>query len=78
MVSDIKPRVEMKNIFSLNPYSTGRWFLINCSSALKTSKVGLNPYSTGRWFLIMNLKTKINITIMSLNPYSTGRWFLIK
>ncbi len=37
----------------LNPYSTGRWFLIEAVAIKAASeKVSLNPYSTGRWFLM--------------------------
>ncbi len=42
---------------SLNPYSTGRWFLILQKIGLNKYKNGsLNPYSTGRWFLIISIK----------------------
>ncbi len=38
---------------SLNPYSTGRWFLIDGEVIISIPATGsLNPYSTGRWFLI--------------------------
>ncbi len=39
-------------IMCLNPYSTGRWFLIQAVQLRGNTVLSLNPYSTGRWFLI--------------------------
>ena len=37
----------------LNPYYTGRWFLlIHISLGKDEISIGLNPYYTGRWFLL--------------------------
>ena len=36
----------------LNPYYTGRWFLLNQETLSRFLKLGLNPYYTGRWFLL--------------------------
>ncbi len=78
MVSDVLELVLVaKRQISLNPYSTGRWFLIQQAVFKSNEKGCLNPYSTGRWFLIMKKKSKLELLEQSLNPYSTGRWFLI-
>ncbi len=62
----------------LNPYSTGRWFLINPVVYENTNGYRLNPYSTGRWFLIPRKSLQLlKLPKVGLNPYSTGRWFLI-
>ena len=53
MVSDCHVKTwNDDGIESLNPYSTGRWFLIQSYHGTSYSAVSLNPYSTGRWFLI--------------------------
>ena len=39
--------------FSLNPYSTGSWLLIDGTNFTTTNDPDcLNPYSTGSWLLI--------------------------
>ena len=37
---------------SLNPYYTGRWFLLQKQKVQQDEYDGLNPYYTGRWFLL--------------------------
>ena len=48
---------EIMILNSLNPYYTGRWFLLIgvhhlCGVTLHNADVSLNPYYTGRWFLL--------------------------
>ncbi len=55
MVSALKQDfLNNRDIESLNPYYTGRWFLLNCLGRRKTkNRRSLNPYYTGRWFLLL-------------------------
>ncbi len=63
MVSDLS-FLSRKGTISkrLNPYSTGRWFLIIKHLIDEIKEFSLNPYSTGRWFLMITLKTLPNAT----------------
>jgi len=46
---------------SLNPYYTGRWFLLSQSTSyVELILIGLNPYYTGRWFLL-EIKSSYNL-----------------
>ena len=42
-----------ENDVCLNPYYTGRWFLLKLVKTVFRSNTGLNPYYTGRWFLLI-------------------------
>ena len=44
----------------LNPYYTGRWFLLIGLDVLIENNPSLNPYYTGRWFLLFNLSIIMN------------------
>ncbi len=78
MVSDLPEFSEGKFYIGLNPYSTGRWFLI-AEYVLELTKqkmvLILILLEDGFWFLDWNLS--VTWSSRSLNPYSTGRWFLI-
>ena len=42
------------SIKGLNPYYTGRWFLLCSTNVSKLNYNScLNPYYTGRWFLLL-------------------------
>ncbi len=77
MVSDFTTRALSDTEDCLNPYSTGRWFLIVFLFLSRKGTISLNPYSTGRWFLIISIHLYDNLYQICLNPYSTGRWFLM-
>ncbi len=57
-----------KDNISLNPYYTGRWFLLT-DKVVDTYnfETSLNPYYTGRWFLlelVYDIKVKFDIVLI--------------
>ena len=54
MVSAIVSVEDTRDYDCLNPYYTGRWFLLKLQMESISDLSRLNPYYTGRWFLLNN------------------------
>ena len=61
-------------LYSLNPYSNGRYSESRFACTRCRPIPSLNPYSNGRYSESLAEQTGSVVTRLSLNPYSNGRY----